>query len=202
MTSTKGQARTIATALLTSALLATAASAQDYWFGVSYDTSMPLEDTKEFAGDFSWLGLSLEGRKMVRDNASVGFVFAWHEMDKEFTGVDPVSPGLDVHSVQKRYINSFPMLVNGHYYFGQPGKPRLHVGLGLGAYLIERRTEVGALYVIDDDVWHFGIAPEAGIAWRVGWQAAGLISVRFNWASPGADAEEMYLNFRVGMAWM
>ncbi len=188
--------------LLASVLLASAAHAQDYWFGVSYDTSMPLEDTKEFAGDFSWLGLSLEGRKMVNDNASVGFVFAWHEMDKEFTGVAPVSQGVDVFAAQKRYINSFPMLVNAHYYLGQPGKPRLHVGLGLGAYLIERRVELGEIYVLDEDTWHFGIAPEAGIAWRVGWQAAGLISVRFNWASPGGDDEEMYLNFRVGMAWM
>lgn len=194
--------RVLACLLLLLTLLVSTVRAQDYYFGITYDTSMPLGDTKDFAGSFSWLGLSLEGRKIVRPDASVGFFFSWHEMDKETDEVTNVDEGTDVQAAQKRYINSFPMMVTGHYYFGQRGRPRPFVGLGVGAYLIERRVDVGGLFYVDEDKWHFGLAPEIGVAWPAGWQAAGIISVRFNWASPGGDSEEMYMNFRVGMAWM
>lgn len=194
--------RVLACLLLASAVLAGGAHAQDYYFGVTYDTNLALQDSKDFAGDFSWIGMSLEGRKMFRPDASVGFVFGWHEMDKEFTGVQSLAPGIDVYSAQKRYINSFPMLLNAHYYFGQQGQLRPHLGLGIGAYLVERRVEVGGLYQLDEDTWHFGLAPEVGVAWRVGWQAAGLAGVRLNWAVKADDVEELYLNFRIGMAWL
>jgi hypothetical protein len=177
------------------------ASAQDYYFGVTYDPSLPLGDTQDFAGDFGWFGLSLEGRKLVRPEASVGFLFAWHEMDKDSDEVVNLGQGVDAQAEHRRFINSFPMMVNGHYYFGTAGRLRPHIGLNVGAYLIERRVDTG-LFLVDEDTWHFGIAPEAGLAWRAGWQSAGIVSVRFNWASPGGDSEEMYLNFRVGMAWM
>ncbi len=188
-------------ALLFVTLGAASAAAQDYYFGITYDPSLPLEATKDFAGDFSWAGLSLEGRKLTRPDASVGFLFAWHEMDKDSDEVIEVSPGVDVQAAHRRFINSFPMMVNAHYYFGQQGRARPHIGLNVGAYLIERRIDTG-LFLVDEDTWHFGIAPEAGIAWRAGWQSACIISKRFNWASPGAEREEMYINFRVGMAWM
>lgn len=187
--------------LLATAVLASSARAQDYYLGLTYDMNMALSGTKDFAGDFSWLGMSLEGRKMVRPDASVGFVLGWHEMDKEFTGVNEVAPGFDVHSAQKRYINSFPMLVNAHFYFAQRGKFRPHVGVGVGAYFVERLTEFGELYVVDQDVWHFGVAPEVGVAWKIGWRGAGIAGVRLNWAVTADDVEETYLNFRIGAAW-
>jgi hypothetical protein len=162
---------------------------------------MPLQDTDDFAGSFGYYGMSLEGRKIVSSNKSVGFFFAWHEMDKRVSEVVNVSPGVDIHADQQRYINSFPMMVTGHYYLGEQGKLRPHVGLGIGAYLIERRNEFG-VFLTDEDTWHFGLAPEIGVAWKAGWQSAGIVSVRFNWASPGGDEEEMYINFRVGAAWM
>lgn len=185
----------------TTMLGAAGASAQDYYFGITYDTSLPLEKTEEFVSDFSWLGLSLEGRKLVSPTASVGFFFGWHEMDERVNEVVHVSPGVDIHADQQRYINSFPMMVTGHYYLGQQGQLRPYFGTGIGAYLIERRNEFG-VFLTDEDTWHFGIAPEVGIAWKAGWQSAGIIGVRFNWASPGGDEEEMYINFRVGAAWM
>ena len=193
--------RIMACLVLAATLGVTGASAQDYYFGITYDTCLALEDTDEFAGTFSWLGLSLEGRKIVSPTTSVGFFFGWHEMDKRTSEVVAVSPGVDIHADQQRYINSFPMMVTGHYYFGQQGRMRPHVGLGIGTYLIERRNEFG-VFLTDEDTWHFGLAPEVGIAWKSGWQSAGIISVRFNWASPGGDEEEMYINFRVGAAWM
>ncbi len=199
--------RVLASILLLVFLLGGEAYAQvgDYFFGFAYDTSLPSGDAADFAGDFSWRGASFGGRRMVKENVSVGFLAGWHVMYEETDEVGSLQGeefGLDVQGKQFRYINSFPIMMNAHYYTGFAGNLRPYVGLNAGLYYIERRMEIG-IYFLDEDNWHFGRAPEAGLVFPLSWHARGFINARYNWAaSSGGSGSINYWNFSIGAAWM
>lgn len=197
--------RILASTLLLVLFLGADAYAQDYWFGFEYNTVQASGDAEQFAGGWSWRGGSFGGRRMVRDNASVGFWAGWHVMNERsaelvsFRGEDF---NADLSGVQYRYINSFPIMLNGHWYAGAVGRVRPYAGLNAGVYFIERRVEVG-LIAIDDDNWHFGLAPEIGVTFPLGWRARGLFNARFNWAaSAGGSGDITYWNLGFGIAWL
>ena len=56
--------------------LSTDAFAQrgDYWFGFAYNVSIPSGDTRNFIDQTSFRGVSMEGRKLIKDNVSFGFM--------------------------------------------------------------------------------------------------------------------------------
>jgi hypothetical protein len=122
-------------------------------------------------------------------------------------GVDSLSiveddVGSDFTGYTFRYINSFPIMLNVFYHLGQPGNTNAYIGLNGGVYYIERRTEV-SVYVIDQNNWHFGLAPEIGIVTPLGWRARGFLGARYNWAaSSGNSGSITYWNFFIGAAWM
>jgi outer membrane protein W len=197
--------RILASTLLLVLLLGTDAYAQDYWFGFEYNTVLPSGDVTDFTGDWSWRGGSFGGRRMVRDNTSVGFWAGWHVMNEvsaETVSIRGADNSLDFSGTQYRYLNSFPIMVNAHWYGGTMGRLRPYVGVNVGTYFIERRVEVG-LFLFDDDNWHFGLAPEAGFTFPIGWRARGLFNARFNWAaSAGGSGDITYWNLGFGIAWM
>ncbi|UCC73847.1 MAG: hypothetical protein JSV86_04610 [Gemmatimonadota bacterium] len=198
--------KTLASILVLVLVLGVDAYAQeDYFFGFEYNTVLPSGETDDFGGGWSWRGGSFGGRKVVRDNTTVGFWVGWHVMNDEgdeYVGFRGENNNLDVTGYQFRYVNSFPLMVNGHWYTGMTGDIRPFVGLNVGTYYIERRVEFGML-VVDDDSWHFGLAPEAGIVFPLGWRARGLLTARWNWAaSAGGSGDITYWNFGIGVAWM
>ena len=197
--------RILASILLLVLFLGADAYAQDYWFGFEYNTVQASGDAANFAGGWSWRGGSFGGRKMVRDNTSVGFWAGWHVMDEktdETVSFRGDNRNIDLSGMQYRYINSFPIMLNAHWYGGTMGRFRPYIGLNAGTYFIERRVEVG-LVAIDDDNWHFGLAPEVGVTFPLGWRARGLFNARFNWAaSSGGSGDITYWNLGFGVAWM
>jgi outer membrane protein W len=197
--------RIFASILVLVLLLGADAYAQDYWFGFEYNTVMASGDAANFIGDWSWRGGSFGGRRLVRENTTVGFWTGWHVMNEvsaETVSFRGEENNLDFSGTQYRYLNSFPIMVNGHWYGGTMGRFRPYIGLNVGTYFIERRVEVG-LFVFDDDNWHFGLAPEVGVTFPLGWRARGLFNARFNWAaSTGGSGDITYWNLGFGVAWM
>jgi hypothetical protein len=198
--------RVLATTLLLLALSAPAYAQGDYWFGFAYETSLAQGNASDLVGGLSWRGASFGGRKMIKENVSTGFWAAWHVMDErsvETVGFElqEFEEGLDLTGDFFRYVNSFPIMLNGFYYLGMPGGTRPYAGLNAGVYYIERRVEAG-LFAVTRDAWHFGLAPEIGIATPLGWRAAGFGFARFNWAaSSGGSGSITYWNFGIGVAW-
>ncbi len=147
--------------------------AQDDHFGMSWDVTVPLGETSEYVGETSWLGFTMQWRKFMTDNVSLGFSFGWsvlHQRSFEthsfkFTpdGFNQAING-DVSGEQFRYLNSFPILLKGHYYLGDPydSKIRPYGGLSVGTTPIQQRTEIGIIAITDTN-WHFTVAPELGI---------------------------------------
>jgi hypothetical protein len=160
--------RTLCLAILVAGLLVLSrgsASAQQWLWGLSYGFATPTGNTKDFADDFSWRNFSVEGRRIDENRAmSLGLVASWNVFFEKTdrTSVLPNVPG-HVTGTQYRYINSWPILVNAHHYFGHPYRARPFIGINLGAYIIEERVEIGLVAAHETNV-HFGGAPEIGFS--------------------------------------
>jgi hypothetical protein len=195
--------RVLASILLVLAL-GSEANAQigDYFFGFAYTPVLPTGNSTDLVGSsLSFRGATMEGRKVVKDNVTVGFSAGWQVMNYETGETLQPRQGIDVTGFQFRYINNFPILFTAHYYFGRRGDMRPYIGGGAGISYLERRMEVG-LYLIDQDGWPITLAPEIGVAFPAGWRAAGFGFVRWYWmASAGGAPSLSYLSFGLGIAW-
>ena len=201
--------RMIRSAALSAALLLAAGSAadveaQDWWFGFTWGASLPVSDTKDFADKSpSWRNFGIEGRKSLGDHTSLGFALGWNvfnETSFETTELD----NTQISGTQFRYINAFPLLITGHYYIGErldyKSGIRGFVGAGVGAYVAENRVDIG-FSSFKNTTWHFGVAPEAGVAYKFGSPFAMFLSAKYNLTTKADDRSLSYWNFNVGMVW-
>lgn len=176
------------------------AGAQEWFWGGAYSMALPTADTKEFNSSYSFRGATLEGRRLMSENASLGLSLGWHVMNdiKSNTAVEFENGAL--FGTYYTYTNSFPIFVNAHYYLGQPARLRPFVGFNAGGMIVERRAEVG-LVAFQQTKWHFGAAPEVGVLFPLGWRVRGLVSARYHYGlkSGGAPAQQ-YVTFSIGMA--
>ena len=195
--------RIVAAALaLTVALSAESKAQEGQWFwGMEYMVGLGTSDTKDFVGGgLSFRNFGIEGRYVASPNMSVSLYFGWNVFFDETTDVIRMGD-LDVSGEQFRYINSFPIMATGHYYFGLPGGFRPYVGVGVGTYYVENRLDIGLSSIVIDG-WHFGVAPEIGVVIPVDWHVRSFLNVRYNWMTKTNDIQPSYFTFGVGFAWM
>jgi hypothetical protein len=170
------------------------------WNSLTYQPAQPLSNTESFTEGFSWRGLGYDIKKFVKPNLAMGLSFGWHSFDQQTDEVVSAF-GIDVSGDQFRYVNSFPILVNGSYFFGSPGRLRPYLSANIGVYIMEHRMDVG-LYSLHETNVHFGLAPEAGIAFPVRENLAAVLNSRYNYAfSAGSVEDQSYVTFGIGLAW-
>lgn len=196
----KNGVRGLSVALLLVVAASGSAQAQqgDWWGGVSYQGSLTAGETADFIDQFSFRNVAIEGRKMMSDDLSIGMYFAWNVFNEDVT--ETVSMGsYDVSGYQSRFINSFPMMASVHYYFGETlgRSPRFFIGTGVGTYFIENRLEIGTTAITLDN-WHFGLAPEVGIALPSSRYTGAVLNVKYNYAFEVDGVEASYWTFGIG----
>ena len=182
-------------------LTATVAEAQgDWWWGAEYTVSLPLGATKEFTDNTSWRGVTLEARKVLSQNVTVGLLFGWYVFNE--IRLETVSrPGIDITGLPYNYLNSFPIQATAHYYMGKRRGTRFHVGGGAGVTINERRTDVG-LFRIQETKAQFSVFPEVGVSIPLNWDLRGILAVRYNYAAKSGDVPaQEYVGISVGLAW-
>lgn len=192
----------LALALLAVPLLAVAqVEAQgDWWWGVEYTVSLPLGDTKDYTGATSWRGVTLDGRKMINDNMTVGLLVGWYVFNEVKVGTASF-PGIDITGEPYNYLNSFPIQATAHYYLGKRRGTRFHVGGGAGLTINEFRTDVG-LYTLQQNKTQFSVFPEVGVSMPLNWSMRGVLAVRYNYAlKSGNVPAQQYVGISVGLAW-
>lgn len=188
--------------LLLAVPLAEPVSAQrpGYWYwNIQYSTVLPSGDaTRSYIDEFSWRGATLDLRRAVNENVSVGLSSGWHVLDKQGSGTLVFDQGA-LSGTALRYVNAVPVLALAAYHFGDRGRPRPFVGVGAGTYYVKNRTEAG-VFVVEGSNWHWGLAGEAGIALpRPGGTAITLVA-RYNWAVKRDGIERQYFTFSLGYA--
>lgn len=188
------------TAICLVLLAATPAAAQDWFWGATWGMSISSGETHDYISETSFRNFGIEGRKFVSPNTSVGLSLNWSVFNEKTTEATQI-PGGAIAGTQFRYINAFPLLLTGHKYFGDQESTQLIIGMGVGAYAVERRTEIG-LFAVDWDTWHFGLAPEVGLLLPMGWRAKGFINARYHVTSEAEGFDYQWWDFRIGIVTM
>jgi len=168
---------------------------------VTWQVSGGLGDTGDFIDEISFIGFGLEGRSYVGKNWSVGVEFDWQVWDQQTD--EPIEiEGGTLSGMQFRYINAFPMLATLHLYAGDIHDFRMYLGVGVGAYYIMKRLQIGLANLEDKD-WFFGGGPEFGFLIPMD-EVHFLASARINYAvrnfSDTEDAE-MWWTAKIGIAY-
>jgi len=178
-----------------------AATAQSRsWWGLSFQPAVPLSNTKEFTDNFAWRGVGVDFKKQIKPNVAVGLSFGWQVFEEQTDQVVSAF-GLDISGDQFRYVNSWPILANVSYYFGKEGHARPYISGNVGTYIMEQQLEIG-LYALSETNWHFGFAPEAGVAFPLHSNVSAFVNGRYNYAlSAGSVDDQSYLSFSLGVAW-
>jgi outer membrane protein len=167
-------------------------------FGVSYDVSLGMGEQSDFVGPASFRGVTLEGRWFLNQSTSLGISAAWHVFYED-AGEESFADGtVTATGRQYRYINTLPLLLNGHYYTGVEGDTRFYFGGGIGLSSIDQRTDIG-LYQIDHSHWHFTVAPEVGVMVPLSYFNSLLIAAKYHYSPKADDSIDFsYLSLRVG----
>lgn len=185
--------------LLFAALDVGSAEAQTWW-ALTYQPAVPLSNTKDFTDNVAWRGIGVDFKRQVKPNLTVGLSAGWQVFDQQTDEVVSAF-GVDLSGDQFRYVNSWPILANASYFFGTEGHARPYLAANVGTYIMEHRLEVG-LYAIEETNWHFGFAPEAGIAIPVRPNVAAVLNSRYNYAlAAGSVDDQSYVTFSLGLAW-
>jgi outer membrane protein W len=172
-------------------------------FSITYDMSLPMGETGDYISQFSARGFGFEGRSFLSDNTAIGGSFGWHIFYESTGNQTFEEDNLAVNGTQYRYINSFPMFVTAHYHTADDGDTRIYFGGGLGVVRVRQRTEMG-LYVVENNSWSFGFAPEVGVLIPINFNNALNLSAKYHYAlkSGDVDINVTYLTFKVGFAFM
>jgi hypothetical protein len=186
--------------LLLVGLLGNASAAGTGWFwGITYEPSIPIGDLDDFSQDsFSWRGVGVEGRSWFREELSVGFAVSWNVFHSRLDDRTFSQPGVDLHGTQMRDVNAVPIYINMHYYLGRPYDWRFFLGLNAGTIFAEHRLDMG-LYSYREENWHLAIAPEVGVQLPYD-RLLGYVSVRWNNGFSAGEIDEVsYFSFRLGI---
>ena len=177
------------------------AQAQDYFWALTWDATLPVGETSEFIDDWSGRGIGIDNRWIYNETYSFGFYFAWHTMYEKKHLQEEKIGNTTLIGNQFRYINSFPIVLNAHYYFNPYDKISIYAGAGAGLYWLEARKEVGLIAVVDKG-WRFGFYPEIGMHYKVNRTTKLLIAAKYHYVT-GKDSgpEYTYLNVNLGMSW-
>jgi hypothetical protein len=155
---------------------------QQYYSGITYNLGIPLSKTKDFVGDLSYRGLTIEGGRFMNKNISIGGSVGWNLFSEQITDLIQLQSGA-VSGTQRRHINSFFIFGYGRYNFdfGRGSKVKPYVGVNVGTYYIDSKFEIGVYEWINSN-WHFGFAPEVGLIFPAGKHVELFTNVKYNYA--------------------
>jgi outer membrane protein W len=190
-------------------LLTTTASAQKQLLsGLSWNMGFPNGRMAQFVDESSFSGFGVEFRRFTSDNTSFGGSFSWNVWSQLTNETIQLNNGA-VSGTQVRYINSFPLFLNAHYYLGHKSDDfRPFFGVNVGTYYILQRLEIG-VWAFDNDNWHFGLAPEAGLLIGISRGTYLTGTLRYNYAFDSGttlggkdDNSFAYWGVNIGISWM
>jgi hypothetical protein len=165
--------------------------AQEVLTSVTWNIGIPVSKMNQYTTDVTYRGFTISGRRFLDKYNSVGFMAGWNIFDEK--SYDPIEIKSDggsgtVSGTQVRSVNSFPLLVGVHHHYGKKDDMRVFIGLNAGMYYILQRLDMG-VYRIDNDNWHFGMAPEAGIIIPFDGENTGFyLGARYNYAFDSGTA--------------
>ena len=183
-------------------LFASSTFAQDesLW-SLTYNMSFPMGKTKDYIDKTSFRGITLDGRKFVDNNVSVGGNFGWQVFYEKEAKVTLEDDNLTLNGTQFKYINAFPMYFNAAYYLNEGSYIRPYFAANIGVIYTMQRTDMG-LYRIENDDWKFALTPEVGVAIQTYNSLNVMVNLRYNYGLETSDIDPLsYLGLNIGILW-
>ena len=189
--------------LLFACLLSSGVFAQDNFFGITYNTAMPLGESADFIDKYSWGAMGLEWKKMTTENVAVGLNLSWQIFSQKIDHgtIEIPESNLALSGSQLRYLNYFPFTVTGSYHINPQGKVIPFVGAGAGLYRVLQRFDISG-FAYNQDTWNFGFYPEVGILVPTGGSADFFVNSKYHYILKSNDGPtHSYLNINVGFSY-
>lgn len=163
--------------------LALGARAQDYSWRLNYEVSIPTGDMADtYIKEVSWRGISIDNRWNLSPQFSVGFNIGWNAFSERKDNVLYTNNEgtISAYGNQFRFINTFPVQANAHYYFGNDVTINPWAGLGVGTAISKARTELGFL-AYEESTWDFAITPQIGVDVPIGTTTFFTLGAKYNY---------------------
>ncbi len=176
--------------------------AQESFWSVTYQMSVPTGDTKNFTDKMSFRGFGIEGRWFVDNNITIGGGALWNVFYEKRDKVTTELENITVTGTHYNYINAFPFFVNAAYYFNEGSYIRPYAAMNAGVIYTLYRKDVG-LYRIEEDPWKFGVAPELGVLIETYGGANFTVNLRYNYGLETDNTDPLsYFGINVGVVWL
>jgi opacity protein-like surface antigen len=181
--------------------LNTNAQILDLYSSLNYGISVPTGETADYIGNTSFRGFSFEFGRFMNDDVTLGLLLSWNVFYEEFDRDTYEFDQVTITGKKFHYINAYPLMVTGRYYFLRGGIFRPYLGAGTGAYIINRTTDMG-LYRNQNKNWHIGICPEAGAILELGREAHFNLGLRYNHAFKAGGDSHSWLGISTGVTFI
>lgn len=177
------------------------ASAQNSLTAFEYSVGFGMGDLNSFISKPSFRGFTLEYRKFVQPNMSLGFEAGWNVF-YDAKGNDTYTFGnTSINGNQYRYQNEMPILLTANYYLSPGEKFNPFAGFGMGTMYTRRNTDMG-VYSIEEQAWHFAIRPEVGFLYQLRPDLSAFVALKYYNGFSAGDLKQTqsYLSLNVGLA--
>ena len=174
-------------------------SAQSNKTHLYYNMGFPMGNTKDFISKASFRGMGFEYQYLFNDNFALGGVLQWNTFYQDEPRQTYVKDNGAINGIKYKYINTVPLYVTGTYYIGSDdANIRPYIGLGVGTYWLEQRTDMG-LFTDIYNSWHFGLIPKAGVLIPISYSTSLYLGVDYNIAFKNSDLDQQsWIGLSVG----
>ncbi|UKJ08619.1 outer membrane beta-barrel protein [Solitalea lacus] len=185
-------------------IMASPCKAQQYYFGFSWNTALPMGSTSDYIGKYSVRGAGIEWGGFVKPQVSLGLNIGWNVFyEAKDRNTYNFEGGTAITGTPYNYINAIPIIAKAHYYFKEPkGEVMVpYLSLGLGTTWQKENTYFG-INGFYRDGWMFGLFPELGLVYKINPLSGINFNVRYNYNFETDQVNELsYLGFNIGFVY-
>jgi outer membrane protein W len=171
---------------------------------LNWQIATPLNT--DYLKETSLSGGSVEYRRFIKPNMSVGIGFSWNSFKQYISPRIYEKPdgSQALYTDFIHHVYTLPMYLNVHYYFGGGEKMRPYAGIGLGAQYSEQNAYYN-IFVTEEKNWGFVARPEVGLLYRITNYFGLHGNVGFNYATNKSDAFKIdnlkHVYYSIGIYW-
>ena len=182
-------------------LMASAAAMAQSKFALTYSVAFPTGETSDYFDCPSWREVGIDYSYLVRENIGVGFSTGWQVFSENVGYVTETNGTETVSGFQYNYLNSFPFLATGTYYFSGSDKLEPYASLGIGLVYNRFEQDIG-LFADENTAWQFGLRPELGLDYQFGYSVGLRAAVRYPYVASGSDVPSLpFFSVNLGLVW-
>ncbi|HZX74845.1 MAG TPA: outer membrane beta-barrel protein [Cyclobacteriaceae bacterium] len=177
------------------------ASAQSSSFSFQYSMGFGAGDMKDYIPNASFRGATLEWRKYVQPNITVGIEAGWNVFYKALPTDSYTAGNTTLTGKQYRYQNQVPLLAAANFFLKTDEKLKPFVGLGIGTMYSRRNTDMN-LYTLESEAWHFAVRPEVGLMYSMSDATAAYLGFKYYTGLKSGDFEKSQSYFAINVGFV